>query len=1727
MVGYSKDYSGKSRVPRWWENDMAQASQSLYRAPDMALQAATMPNDLLPQSEMMPGTRPSQPEKKGFFSAIGDFASAVFGSGEGVADTWDSVIANTPTWVKKPLEVAWYPIDKLAQGAHWLYKEGVSQPFSTLLIQAAKTEYGGGWSDMFSASEWADAYGEAETQSIGQTMVNYENVKEAMGDRTLLGGIFGVLAGGADDLTEVERQEIRRNSERFLYDSNFWRSKDEEAYKWGTGALDAFFAIAADPTMFLTGGIGAGIKAARSVKLAEGAETAAAVAGKTSALKGERRFEMPIEKLGRKVGEAMAPKPVAVGEAVRSKQMNEFFDWIAAGTNGNRTSVEIAQHPIWGRSRRKNHQHQAASAILASTPREKMGDVFRFAGGDNAAAAKLANEAEDVLAQAARAADHRHILDSARYDDEILALYAERTGAVAPGAPGAAMPSAESLLAGAPDAGFVQQARSWREARLAEADMELAALNKEESFYKGLFGTEGIAAIETGGAAAFSAADSALFGTMKSLYRMGPAALRSTEKAAEAKFGRLMGAHKDGGIAHRYIRNGYYSIPIRIAEFFGERLPEKFINHVEPDAAERVALMLKGVPGMDSAVRTELVQAYARAGDKVERSNILEAIHTQVIEHMAGNVHKLDPEVAMVLNRMRVDGFSSTMRELTGAKPTSQRFSTAEYTTQGGQTVRADKVDVDGAWIVGPKAKTQLQSAEPLLDVRLLDKVLSRHSGPMQGLRGTKGKMTDYAISLADEFNTVWKGMALLRGGYAIRSSSDEVIASAMKFGILSSIIGGTQGARNIAHNRTVQLRAHITGGTSYGSAIGGGARITLEDANLPSKLAEAGLGTTKVKVSSALPVAQGVLSMERELLKKAQENLAKMERAIAEGRTIDEGVLLSAREGVASHESAIEEFTDYIHDIIRGAKDAKGRRIGEGTFHYDGMEIPQAFAKEWAHPIDRATLSGDRAQEVIFARANELHKGRAIATGSWKELTPDLPEHMASWLRVLNHQMGQDDLWRLIAQDASLETARAWLKTAQGRAHRADLGAWGRDPEDLLNALKADMDHLLPEGTGLRAKLANGEEIYEHELRAAISQSDFPTVHGEEIAAKSRFWSMTGAHDRIHDTIALGYHYLGSVPSEVMSRHPVYLRFQESHMRNLIEQEKSYLASQGLDEVIDTRTLNSMLKKSDDMARKDMRQVVYDPVRTRATEALRFVAPFFSAHGDSLARWAGLIAERPQLLSTAAKIYNAPVAANLITDSSGNAVGLDGMVDVRNEKGEIVERKLVPMSERMITLRMPWEATEKGKAGIVPDAGGTRIKLSAINTIMPGDPWFNPGTGPLVQIPASVIAKKAPSYGDFLQMTKVIPYGPSENWHNAVTPKWVRAAYDAFTTADPDNEAYQKAYLGEYQRQVAEWKSGGEPPNMAEVEKNARNFMFLEIVTAWASPAQTAHDSTLTGSPYQFYLDQYRQLQKVDHKNARERFMATYGADYAVFTASLSKSQGIAATIQADAAAERYGAHVAANPEFGGLILGDSYNTGSLSSSVYRKQMETMMPGGGGPMREKISALEAIKQSQVEVGWSKYNKGMEIINSALLREGYHSFSESGAERYQQLKLEFKEKMAQSNPAWFQDFSQQDTGKQQRTINVLTLMAQDPNIMNDPLRSEMVAVKNYLMLRSILKRQLNERGFQSLSFDPLGNPMGENEDLGHILREQQTALVNSNTKFGPLFSRYLERDDLS
>ena len=118
------------------------------------------------------------------------------------------------------------------------------------------------------------------------------------------------------------------------------------------------------------------------------------------------------------------------------------------------------------------------------------------------------------------------------------------------------------------------------------------------------------------------------------------------------------------------------------------------------------------------------------------------------------------------------------------------------------------------------------------------------------------------------------------------------------------------------------------------------------------------------------------------------------------------------------------------------------------------------------------------------------------------------------------------------------------------------------------------------------------------------------------------------------------------------------------------------------------------------------------------------------------------------------------------MTDRYGNKV---------ENGGYDKDGKLVPMSDRVLNFQIN-PLTKNLPAGL----SDMQINVGSLNVVTPGEPWWNPGFGPLVSIPADTVMRNYPKSSEFLGWLN--PYGTkAESTFSDIglqlTPKYMEAS--------------------------------------------------------------------------------------------------------------------------------------------------------------------------------------------------------------------------------------------------------------------------------------------------------------------------------------------------------------
>jgi hypothetical protein len=1149
----------------------------------------------------------------------------------------------------------------------------------------------------------------------------------------------------------------------------------------------------------------------------------------------------------------------------------------------------------------------------------------------------------------------------------------------------------------------------------------------------------------------------------------------------------------------------FFSTPVTMVRSLANARPNGYmrIDDIDKDSIAELRGQLARIPGISNDTRLNMLNEYLKTKTEGERLALLKEIGATGAAKVAEK-HGLDPKLGL-------DIYQEHLKRQVGEIDNMKRYSNATkpVTMPDGSTsqIHVDEFMTDGGKVVvHPNLVTRMANDHVFQDLDEMDKVLARNASSFRAIRTSKLGNPDWMLDRADQLTSLFKFGTLFRLGYIPRVAGDDLAGQVARLGAANMALRAGWGVRNGATNAALRV-------------------------------------TKRMAAARAATGQKGV--------DYAAEKMAEVKSQI-------DGLTASGAD--ADRLASLQEHYDFLksyRDLKRKAVDsdlaeAAAPKAKAGTRQValpGGVTAPAAFEGDEGQYFMKS-ISSDEALGQIFSTNKALvhghlmrsfdHGGKAISAAQDETL------HATSWAHAINAQLMQDPLASQAVRGASVEDMTKWLKsTAEGRQYQRRIGmtpgARGAgtenriiaDPEELANSAWHDVAEYMPTPDIRHAALEG--EVTPDFLKKAMPMEQRPDVHTGQVGqGQSRF---KGA---LNDIMSGWFNWAAKLPADNWSRHPLFNQFYEDHLETLAGQ----LKKQG---AYDTTTegVERMATTARRLALRDTRKLVFDIAhRSDAAAALRLISPFMAATTESFQRWGRIIADKPQVVGYANDFFNAPIAKGNMQDADGNDVTKDGYSYTIDPATGKAVKKLVPKSQRYIVGRMPrWLVHGTGgklspfalAIGADPSSRNFKLSQNSMNLVTQGDPWFNPGVGPIVQIPVNALVKDKPKAAELARQLQVLPFGPQNGGAFGTGPAGEAASFllpstvkNFLTGFDTSDDRYQQVKLQIMQRAAFEHDQLGKPmPSAKQIAAMTRNYWMFSAASAFLQPMATQKSDN-----YQFFRDQYNNLRRIDPLTADDEFLKRYGESYFIFAQSQSKNEsGIPATVKAVDLEKKYGDLIAANPELGALIVGPEGN-GPFSPEAYSYQLNTpVTPGGSEMQRTKMSASDAMEENQRRLGWAKYTGFMNALTAKLHNQGFKSFSDKGAEALRAQKQAITQLFGSPtlpdgsqnpfyNEAWSKDFNTLDPLKYERLIPSLQKVATSP-LAADPNRSDLRVLQTYLGARQGIVQALALRKKNGGSNDIQAKA---NADVLTAWQKFVDGLVESDTRFGDLHSRYLARD---
>ena len=1196
---------------------------------------------------------------------------------------------------------------------------------------------------------------------------------------------------------------------------------------------------------------------------------------------------------------------------------------------------------------------------------------------------------------------------------------------------------------------------------------------------------------------------------LRQTVKEGNPGLRWTEPALRGPGDEALGVGRRRMRAGDLLYNGTIYPIVKLYRGFQDVRPNYYIKLDDAESYRHVDAVLRDVKSVDSMTRNQLVGQYMKAGVK-DRPLILQNIEQTVVKGMAER-SGVTPEVATQLYK---DFFQRR-----GSMSSGSIYTTA--TRADGTDINFVRVGGDGSReVVAPLLKSNLAESWVMTDFDRMGKLLNR-SGPAleRLLREDPGlldsvargriRVNENTREISEAVNSLWKFSQLARPGYMPRAIGDELLGQLAALGPMMMAARITEGSKNVGMKL---LDRTLRGG--YMHSLREGDRLTMGymDGN--------------------------VLEMST-TIEKNENRLRKLNDRMGNAKTPAKRRALRRDYDNLMHEN--RNLTEELTSVRNARGEVANRLANSGTrnINISGRTFEGAL-EGTPGAMYKSMLSASTTINNLMGRgsSNMLLRSRSV---DWAPITAGMDEaaHTSAWLRDLTHQVRNDPFAMMRVNGASVKQMENWLGTAEGRAYRQGTARQTQLPEEFAADVAAHVDHYLPEemlGRDEVIRLLNEEKLTGKELKDSLKASARPSVHSEQLGLA--LGNMNSAGGRLgasmDNVMSTFYKVMNELPAQHLSRNPLFAQLYRSHLKDTV---KNWDARGGAKHLSpdEYKVLEEASRK---LALRDTKALVFNmDYEARVAYALRFMAPFFGAQLEAWTRWSRIVAEKPQILARAALAYQAPSRAGMTTTFNGDHI--DGYGYATNS--ETGEKYKVDKSETFVNLPIPEDLKGEMARAMGIDVTNLQIPLNSLNLVLQNEPAFSPGFGPLVQVPVNEFitgGKLGPmeyegqyQYGDLVQELGILPFGPSKDSSQMLTPVWMQRFFQA---DDESSKEYVSNFALIMNTEMWRYENGGRDskPTPKEIQEKARKYTFFTALSSYVAPFKTDYKN-----PLQFYMDAYKKIQATGIEDPQKAFLDKYGESMWMFTSALSKSNsGMPSTSGSVKIQQRYQDLIDTldDPSLARLIEGGM--TGDeFSKTAYVYQLTNEIQTGSGVMgREKLSPKEMMDRQEADRGWYQFNKSMTGLQAKLFERGLSSFDDDGADDLRQMRagyinvLSKPEINGSPNPYYNEQWSRQyltvDPLRMERKIADLRKIVNDPSLQqaaNSGLRTDIGSLAMYIRYRDTVTKALSIRNKNGGSADINAKA---NEDLRRVMSGYSDALIESDTRFGELHNRFLQSD---
>lgn len=548
-------------------------------------------------------------------------------------------------------------------------------------------------------------------------------------------------------------------------------------------------------------------------------------------------------------------------------------------------------------------------------------------------------------------------------------------------------------------------------------------------------------------------------------------------------------------------------------------------------------------------------------------------------------------------------------------------------------------------------------------------------------------------------------------------------------------------------------------------------------------------------------------------------------------------------------------------------------------------------------------------------------------------------PEALTQWL--LHDPAGQAAKEKLILPAQDEEHVRQWV---YNMAHNVNATI----PDDLMRAHIVDREITAEQVAG-----------YLH------GRTDLQPVPYKEYTP-----DVIVGGEHLNRLVDKAYKYMWSMPENRLNRYPLYRTMYDNEVNRIVGDNMDQLVGRP-DAEVRAWVSKYAQQPAALYAQAMVKKVVYN-VERRAlpAEKLRFISPFAQVTGNRLYFYGSQALENPQNI---ARLFVGWNAIGTTTDSS--------------------------TGEKIFHIHLPgWLAKWVGQE----DLPTLAVSKTSLNLISNSDPWWSPGFGPAVTIPAA-------------EYMRHYAYQPNKSWLRTLTGSkgvgmfqndyygtdWMDLLSNSWERRIRASEGQQWANNSATIMAIENWKFDNgmrdKAPTMQEVADRTNALWAFRIVGAFVSPTQfTVHNDVVDE-----YTTKYREYSKKYGQQADQKFLADYPEYYNLVLNYSQNQTGIAATGGAADRADKHSTLLGdlQDPSMAAMVTNLPSDNGQFESTAYSYEYgHPLASGSSQVIRGPQDPQSVVENRYISKGWDMYRDAVKERNALLYAEGFHSDSQSGAE---------------------------------------------------------------------------------------------------------------------------------